>query len=127
MQMFPIVDTMSFATPHERGKAYGFRARPQIIRSLDTYTMLFESCGISWAEAGRRASAYRDAIQWLDSDLIDEIDGIAIGAGLKTADIFALNCRTEILPSSFFNTEAGKAAAELGECTAIAVSSSASQ
>jgi isopenicillin-N N-acyltransferase-like protein len=87
--------------------------------------MLFNSCGITWTEAGRRASGYREVIQWLDPDLIDEIEGIALGAGLKTEDILALNCRTEILPSSLFNIEAGKTA-ELSECTAIAVSSSAS-
>src|SRR5437867_960970 len=98
MQTFPIVDTRSLATPRARGEAYGRQAREQILRSLATYTMLFDSCEISWAEAGRRATAYREVIQWLDPNLIEELDGIAIGAGLKTADILALNCRTEILP-----------------------------
>src|SRR4051812_18807404 len=110
MQTFPIVDTRSCETPRARGEAYGFQARAQIDRSLATYTMLFASCDISWAEAGRRATAYREVIQWLDPDLMSEIEGIAIGAGLKTADILALNCRTEILPASFFNSETSKAA-----------------
>lgn len=118
---FPVIDTRSFATPRQRGEAYGLQAKTQIAESLRTYSSLFASCGIGWVDAGRRALAYRDCIAWTDPDLIEELEGIAHGAGAQFAEILALNCRTEILPASLF-TNSETRLPDLGECTAIAVS-----
>jgi isopenicillin-N N-acyltransferase-like protein len=64
--------------------------------------------------------AYRECIHWTDPELIEEMDGIARGAGVQLADILALNCRTEILPASFFSNSGE--GVDWSECTAIAVS-----
>src|SRR5690349_11076692 len=125
---FPVIDTRCFGTPEARGEAYGRQTRDQIESSLSTYAGLFGSCGINWTEAGRRALAYRESIHWTDPELIVEMEGIARGAGVQIADILALNCRTEILPASFFNNPGEGAAeatahnrrlglADWGECT----------
>jgi len=118
---FPVIDTRSFNTPYERGKAYASKAQRQVQQSLLTYKKLFASCGLEWTEVCRRATAYRDCIGWLDPHLIEEIEGIAAGTGTHFEEILALNCRTEILPASLFNN-----VADSGECTAIAVSSKSS-
>ena len=118
--MFPIVEVSGSA--HERGRMHGEIARERVVRSLSHYAHLFEFCGIGWDEARRRASAYRDAIGALDASLLEEIDGIAAGAGRKPDEILALNARTELLPPAFL----GKAGAPSGECTAIAVRAHAS-
>lgn len=134
---FPVIEARSYRTAGARGEAYGRQAREQIGRSLSTYAGLFASCGIHWTEAGHRAAAYRESIRWTDPELLEEMEGIALGAGVGGSDILALNCRTEILPSNFFNNSGEGAAeaiehnrrlglADWGECTAIAVSPKAS-
>jgi hypothetical protein len=97
--MFPIIEVSGSA--HERGRMHGEIARERVVRSLSHYAHLFEFCGIGWDEARRRAGAYRNAIGALDASLLEEIDGIAAGAGRKPDEILALNARTELLPPAF--------------------------
>ena len=118
--MFQIVDVSGSA--FERGRLHGELARGQVERSLANYAHLFAYCGIAWDEAQQRAGAYREAIARLDADLLEEIDGIAAGAGRKPAEILALNARTELLPPDYL----GKKGVPSGECTAIAVRATAS-
>jgi isopenicillin-N N-acyltransferase-like protein len=118
--LFPIVDVSGSA--FERGRMHGERARGEVERSIANYAHLFAFCEIAWDEAQRRAGAYRDAIGGLDASLLEEIEGIASGAGRKPGEILALNARTELLPPTYL----GKAGAPAGECTAIAVQESAS-
>src|SRR4029079_10449494 len=106
----------------ERGRLHGELARGQVERSLANYAHLFAYFGIAWDEAQQRAGAYREAIARLDADLLEEIDGIAAGAGRKPAEILALNARTELLPPDYL----GKKGVPSGECTAIAVRATAS-
>ena len=118
--MFPVIGVSG--TAFERGRMHGELARAQVERSIANYARLFAFCGITWDEAQRRASTYRAAIGGLDSNLLEEIEGIAAGAGHKASEILALNARTELLPPTYL----GKAGAPPGECTAIAVQASAS-
>lgn len=120
MSLFPIVEVSGSA--FERGRVHGERARVHVERSIANYAHLFAFCDIAWDEAQRRAVAYRDAIGGLDASLLEEIEGIAAGAGRKPGEILALNARTELLPPTYL----GKAGAPAGECTAIAVRASAS-
>ena len=113
--MFPVIDVSG--APFERGRLHGELARERVERSLGNYARLFAHCGIEWKEAQRRAEGWRDAIGALDAGLLEEMDGIAAGAGRAPAEILALNARTELLPASFL----GKAVGGAGECTAIAV------
>jgi isopenicillin-N N-acyltransferase-like protein len=140
--MFPVINVRHAGTPWEQGRVYGNQARERIVHSLHTYARLFADCGVDWREATRRALAYRDAIATVDCALLEEIEGVASGAGLASGDVLALNCRTEILPSSFLSAVSEDApgaiarhaaggipdwsAEDWGECTAIAVSSSVS-
>ncbi len=118
MAMFPVIELAGRA--FERGRVHGERARPRIERSLANYARLFAFCGMSWEEVRRRGAAYRDPIGAVDAALLEEIEGIAAGSGHRFEDLLALNARTEILPPTYF------AAADRGECTAIAVSPRAS-
>jgi isopenicillin-N N-acyltransferase like protein len=116
--MFPVFDLKG--TPHERGRIHGEQARERVGRSLANYARLFEFHGMPWIEAQRRSVAYRDVIGALDGELLEEIEGIAQGAGRRVEEILALNARTELLPAGFLGR------ADSGECTAIAVSPAAS-
>ena len=118
MQPFPVVDVAG--SPFERGRQHGERARDRVALSLKNYADLFAFCGMGWDEAQRAALPYRDAIGALDGTLLEEMEGIAQGAGRPFGEILALNVRTEIMPASFM------AGADMGECTAIAVGQGAS-
>jgi len=113
--MFPVIELSG--GPFERGRLHGELARTRIERSLASYQRLFAFCGLAWDEAQRRGAAYRDLIGAFDAALLEELEGIARGAGRKREEILALNARTEILPASYLRG---------GECTAIAVNPAAS-
>ena len=118
MGMFPVVDLSGGA--FERGRLHGERARDRVCRSLENYTKLFAFTGLPWDEAQRRSAAYRDVIGGFDAALLEEMEGIARGAGRPFSEILTLNVRTEVLPAVFLT------GADAGECTAIAVSPAAS-
>jgi isopenicillin-N N-acyltransferase-like protein len=116
--MFPLIEISG--TPFERGRAYGERARDRVERSLANYARLFAFVGMAWEEAQRRSAPYRDVIERFDAALLEEMEGIARGAGRPFGEILALNARTEIMPASFLT------GADMGECTAVAVTPQAS-
>ena len=113
MTLFPVVETSGGA--FERGRMHGEQARSRVELSLANYARLFSFNGMAWEEAQRRSAGYRDLIGSFDPGLLDEMEGIAHGAGRPFSEILALNARTEVLPPSFL------AGADRGECTAIAV------
>ena len=116
--MFPILDLQGSA--FERGRSHGALARTRVERSLASYCRLFAFCGIGWKDAQHLGASYRDVIGSFDPALLEEIEGIARGAGRPVDEILTLNVRTEILPPAFLG------GADTGECTAIAVSPAAS-
>ena len=138
MPMFPIVEIAG--GPRERGLLHGRIARKQVALSIATYARLFAYCGMTWTDAQGKAGRYRDVIGDVAPALLDEIRGIAEGAGRDESEILALNARTEILPPTFPVSQsphrpdalsANRAAhvadwSDWGECTALAVLPSAS-
>lgn len=148
--MFPCIDTLSAASAHERGQIYGQEAKDRIQHSVVTYARLFAACGIDWAQACERGLRFERVIARVDADLMTELQGMAQGSGQSLGSLMALNCRTEILPPTFFTDEPQLAHAALaanraaglpdwldsavwdsalqdGECTAMGVSGAASQ
>ncbi len=128
--MFPLIEVCGSA--RERGQQHGQKARARIERSIASYARLFAWCGIDWAGAQRLGAGYRELIGDLDPALLEEIEGIAAGAGRRLDEILALNARTEILPPSYpgephpdrFSIAAANAkqgVRDWGECTAVAV------
>lgn len=118
MAMFPVIEISGGA--FERGRLHGALARERVERSLANYARLFAFNGMAWEEAQRRSAPYREQIGAFDAALLEEMEGIARGAGRQLSEILALNARTEVLPPSFLG------GTDAGECTAIAVSPAAS-
>jgi isopenicillin-N N-acyltransferase like protein len=83
------------------GLQYGKAARTRVRLSIMNYAATFAWCGLGWDETKTRARAFRQVIGDLDGELIDEMRGLAEGAGMGVDDILALNVRTEILPAEF--------------------------
>ena len=128
--MFPIIEVEG--SPRNRGQQHGAKARKRIGRSVATYARLFAFCGIDWKGAQQLGAGYRDLIGDLDTELLEEIEGIAAGSGRSVNEILALNARTEILPPTYpgqpHPDRKGIAARNIaggvpdwGECTSIAV------
>ena len=99
--MFPCIDTLVAAAAYERGQVYGRQAKDRIQHSVVTYARLFAACGIDWASACDRAMRFEGVIAQVDADLMAELRGMAEGSGQSLGSLMALNCRTEILPSTF--------------------------
>ena len=118
MAMFPVVEVAGAA--FERGRLHGERARERVGRSLANYAKLFAFNGMPWEDAQRRSAPYRELIGDFDAALLEEMEGIARGAGRPFSEILALNARTELMPAQFLT------GADKGECTAIAVRPAAS-
>ncbi len=71
-------------SPREIGYAHGSQGKREVHRSLETYEKLFRGYQqISWAEAKERALPHLTAIEKYDHHMVEEMEGIAKGAGVN--------------------------------------------
>lgn len=91
----PLIDIGG--SPLERGLQYGRQARSLIARSIDNYRKGYAEAGVPWATAKSIAHTLIGDLSDSDDTLVSEMQGIADGAGVAVDDIFALNCRAEII------------------------------
>jgi isopenicillin-N N-acyltransferase-like protein len=114
-------------SPHERGRQYGERAGDLIQRSIDAYTAVFEFyAGMAWDEACAQADRFIEPIEAYEARYLEEMRGIAAGAGVGLSDILALNLRTEIMFAQQADP-AGSDAASRDGCSSVAVLPRASE
>lgn len=72
-------------------------AKQQVEGSIQFYSQLFEkSCSLNWHQVVEEASKYVEPLEKIAPRHVEEIRGIAKGAGRPFLDILALNVRTEI-------------------------------
>ncbi len=94
--MFPQL-TISGAA-YERGWAYGAAVAPMIRHSIASYARLFAvRRGMDWATSQAEALRFVPLLASVVPDLLEEMRGIADGAGCALGEIIALNVRTELL------------------------------
>ena len=85
-------------TPYERGRQYGAQARAQVHLSVQAYQRVFAYyAGWDWPAVRRAAAAFEAPIAAFRPAYLDEMRGIAEGAGLDLADVLAINVRTEVM------------------------------
>lgn len=98
------------------GYQHGAYGKKEVLQSLETYEKLFHGYQqIDWSEAKERALTHLNAIEKYDPSMIEEMEGIAAGAGVDFEDILALNARSEIALAGYGGTSFSDG------CTAIAV------
>lgn len=108
-------------TPYERGVTYGQLCRDEIGTSIRCYQILFEGTkGISWEDARRFSEEYLTLTGNYEPDYVEEMKGIAEGAGVDLLDIASLNARTEIM-------YAQAEAADACECTTFSLMAPATE
>jgi isopenicillin-N N-acyltransferase-like protein len=99
----PLIDVAG--DPKARGQSHGEQARQRIALGITNYRIAYEHLGIGWNDACTIAGRYIDRLGREEPDLLQEIDGIASGAGVRIEEILALNCRTEIIYGSLGETD----------------------
>jgi hypothetical protein len=93
MSAFPLIEVSG--TPRARGRAYGEAARQRVRASAHLYADRLAGLGI--ADPGPLIEAFVPRIAAFDAAHLEEMEGIAEGAGLKLNDIVLINARTEIV------------------------------
>jgi isopenicillin-N N-acyltransferase like protein len=106
---------------YSRGRLYGEGARERVHRSLEAYEGVFRYyAGWDWPKVTAEARRFEAPIGEFEARYLEEVRGLADGAGVGFDDILALNVRTEVM----FSAKAKQAAAEHGrmvsECSSFA-------
>ncbi|MFJ1702053.1 C45 family autoproteolytic acyltransferase/hydolase [Kitasatospora sp. NPDC088346] len=84
--------------PRERGRTYGEAARPQIEAALAFYGESFaRGSRLDWRQVTDRARLWVPLVEAFAPDLLEELRGVAEGAGTGLLDLMALNARGEIV------------------------------
>lgn len=122
--------------PTERGQQYGQQAADLIERARAHYGEVFErEAGMAWPEVREYVMQWQPLLDRLAPTLVEELRGIADGAGQDYRDLLALNVRGEfvydIVAKRKAAAEAAQLAADAAEpeadgCTSYAITASAS-
>lgn len=109
-------------TARQRGQAYGELARERIQLSRARYEEVFaHTVGWGWAQAVASAARYEQPIRDFAPEVLEEMEGIAEGAGLSPGDVLTINARTEIIWAASARAAAAQRAELARECTALAL------
>ncbi|MBP0619089.1 C45 family autoproteolytic acyltransferase/hydolase [Cupriavidus consociatus] len=121
MQYFPLVDVAG--GPYDRGLQHGGAVPERIAAGAALYRAQLGRRGLDDASIERLARAMLPQIEAFDPAYLEEMRGIAHGAGTSLEDVVVINCRTEMLYG--FSTIGGNAAqedgGEDGDCTGLVV------
>ncbi|MEZ5832677.1 MAG: C45 family peptidase [Dongiaceae bacterium] len=92
---FPLIEISG--RPYERGLAYGHAAPDRIGRSVQLYGNQMRDLGFSWDDVRGIVNGFVPKMELYAPDLIEEMRGIAVGAGRAFEEIALVNCRTEVV------------------------------
>lgn len=84
-------------SPFERGRQYGDQAVERIKRGIGHYTEQLHGNGLNQADLDAMISKFTASIESFGAQYIEEMRGIAEGAGIALSDVVLLNARTEVL------------------------------
>jgi isopenicillin-N N-acyltransferase-like protein len=83
--------------PHERGRDYGVQAEREIRAGIAHYGAQVRDLKLEDAELARVVAAYLPRIEAFEPRYVEEMRGIADGAGVDFHHIVMINARTEVL------------------------------
>lgn len=89
-------------SPWDIGFTHGSKIPNRIRGAILNYARLFlETAGVDWEESKARAAKFLPALERNEQDIVEEMRGIAAGAGVNFLDILALNVRSEIALTNY--------------------------
>ena len=95
---FPLIDLSG--SPRERGRSHGKAAADRLRRGATMYAESLLKSGVDWQELERRAEAMVPTIDKFDPAYVEEMRGIAEGAGEPFAAVMLMNARTEMVAAA---------------------------
>jgi isopenicillin-N N-acyltransferase-like protein len=95
---FPLIDLSG--SPRERGRSHGKAAADRLRRGARMYAESLLKSGVDWKELERRAEAMVPIIDKFDPAYVEEMHGIAEGAGELFAAVMLMNARTEMVAAA---------------------------
>lgn len=107
--------------PRERGRQYGEQARERVLASIAAYREVFAvEAAWDWARVREQAAPFAAPIERHGARYMEEIRGIAEGAGVEELDVLAINVRTEVMFAAKARRAARASSLPL-ECSALAI------
>ena len=108
-------------TSYQRGRQYGAQAAARVHQSVQAYQQVFAHvAGWDWATVRREAARFEAPIRAFRPAYLEEMRGIADGAGLDPTDVLAINVRTEVMYSAKARLAPLAKKTFPAECTAFA-------
>ena len=95
---FPLIDLSG--SPRERGRTHGKAAADRLRRGAKMYAESLLKNGVDWKELERRAERMVPTIEKFDPAYVEEMRGIAEGAGEPFAAVMLMNARTEMVAAA---------------------------
>lgn len=83
--------------PRNRGRQYGEQATQRIKLGIEHYSAQLEKSKVTWQDIRDITGKYEPTIAAFEPAYIEEMQGIAEGAGVEYAAVLLLNARTELL------------------------------
>ena len=115
----PVAKLTIKGNPYERGYQHGSQAREMIHNGVAFYRRMWEeNIGRSREDLLDLAAEFEPVVGNYDTAILEEMEGVAAGAGLSLAEVMVINARYELMLAALFNDETE---APPGECTALAV------
>ncbi len=97
-----MLEVLCSGTPYVVGYQHGAIAKLEIGRSITFYNKIFQAkCKMNWEEVKEFALKYNPYLQQHWPQYVEEMQGVAKGAGVTYLDILALNVRTEVAFGNF--------------------------
>ncbi len=127
----PRVIEVSSESALERGTQYGAAASDLIADAIAYYREAFaHQAGLGWEQALEHTGPWQQLIERDFPETFEEMEGVARGAGVRTSEIVALNCRGEIIYDNWFETDGrasvpGSRGDETDGCTSFSLSAPA--
>lgn len=115
IELFPLIELSG--DPRERGRQYGEQAARRIRLSVELYAGQLDAMALGNGAMQELVSGFLPHIAAFDPFYVDEMRGIAEGAGLAFSDIVLINARTEILRMGKLRGQEQKLAREPDGCT----------
>jgi isopenicillin-N N-acyltransferase-like protein len=95
---FPLIDLAG--SPRERGRLHGKAAADRLRRGVKMYSESLLTNGVDWKELEGRAERLVPQIESFDPAYVEEMRGIAEGAGEPFAAVVLMNARTEMVAAA---------------------------
>jgi isopenicillin-N N-acyltransferase-like protein len=115
---FPLIEVAG--PPRERGRQYGRAAAGRIRLGVEHYTAQLGAAAFTWPAVRELVHRYLPTIEAFEPAYVEEMCGIAEGAGLEFEAIVLLNARTEVLKSAQ-RRQAAAVEPERDGCTGVVV------